>query len=263
MIFPLAVILKRLAAPRWVFSFFFGFFEFLGITKILSAFLRVHRLQNPLHITTCLSGAQQCCAPTKKILCRLRGLLRTWFCCWCALFWGQPVDQDRGLHWRHGFNLAVLADFAQQARHLGTAHFLVRHFATAMKNHGAHFMAFPQEANDLILANLVIVLRGGRPKLYFLELRATTALALLMRLFVLLVKEFAIVGDLANRRICGGRNFHQIESPFARHTNCFVRLHHSKLGTLLINHPDFARPNPLIYAGAVALPEAAFCDISP
>src|SRR5882757_7710912 len=103
-----------------------------------------------------------------------------------------------------------------------------------MKNHGAHFVAFSQEANNLVLANLVIVLRGGRPKLYFLELRATTALALLMRLFVLLVKEFAVVGDLANRGICGGRNFHKIEPPFARNTNCFVRLHHSKLGPLPI-----------------------------
>src|SRR5438045_7490135 len=28
---PLAVILKRLAAPRWVLSFIFGFVEFLGI----------------------------------------------------------------------------------------------------------------------------------------------------------------------------------------------------------------------------------------
>jgi hypothetical protein len=35
-ILPVAVILKRLAAPRCVLSFFFGFVEFLGITKILS-----------------------------------------------------------------------------------------------------------------------------------------------------------------------------------------------------------------------------------
>jgi hypothetical protein len=32
-ILPVAVILKRLAAPRCVFSFFLGFVEFLGITK--------------------------------------------------------------------------------------------------------------------------------------------------------------------------------------------------------------------------------------
>lgn len=198
-----------------------------------------------------------------KTLGRLRGLLRTWFCGRGALFWRQQRYQDVAFHARHGFNLSMFADLAQQARHFGTAHFLVRHFAPAMENHGAHFMAFSQEANNLVLTDLVIVLRGGWPKLYFFELRATAALALLMRLFILLVKEFAVVGDLANRRICGGRNLHQIESPFAGHTNRFVWLHHSKLGTLLINHPDFARPNPLIYAGAVALPEAAFCDISP
>src|SRR5712671_1110071 len=117
---------------------------------------------------------------------RLCGLLRTWFCRWSSLFGGQKRDQNVAFHARHGFNLAVFADFAQQARHLRAAHFLVRHFAAAMKNHGAHFVTLSQEANDLVLANLVIVLRGGRPKLYFFELRATTALALLMRLFVLL-----------------------------------------------------------------------------
>src|SRR5713226_8503916 len=128
---------------------------------------------------------------------------------------------------------------------------------------GAHFMALSKEANDLILTNLVIVLRGSRPKLYFLELRAAAALALLMRLFILLVKKFTIVGDLANRGIGGRRDFHQVESPFTRQTNSLVRLHHPKLGAFLINHPDFARPNPLINAGTVALPEAPFCDISP
>jgi hypothetical protein len=40
MILPLAVILKRLAAPRCVFSFFFGFVEFLGIAKSSPAYLR-------------------------------------------------------------------------------------------------------------------------------------------------------------------------------------------------------------------------------
>jgi hypothetical protein len=50
MIFPLAVILKRLAAPRWVFSFFFGFFEFLGIKKILSCLLAVAPLTETLYI---------------------------------------------------------------------------------------------------------------------------------------------------------------------------------------------------------------------
>jgi len=48
MILPVEVILKRLAAPRCVFSFFFGFVEFLGIAKTLSALLRTHPLTESL-----------------------------------------------------------------------------------------------------------------------------------------------------------------------------------------------------------------------
>ncbi len=157
----------------------------------------------------------------------------------------------------------MLADFTQQARHLCAAHFLVSHLAATMKNHGAHFVAFPEETNDLVLANLIIVLRGGRPEFDFLKLRATAALALLVRLFVLLVEKFAVVSDLANWRVRRRRDLHQVESSFSRQTNSLVRLHHPKLGAFLINHPDFARPNPLIDTGTVALPEAPFCDISP
>jgi hypothetical protein len=32
---------------------------------------------------------------------------------------------------------------------------------------------------------------------------------------------------------------------------------------LLIDHPDFASPNPLVDTGAVTLPEVAFCDKFP
>src|SRR6266478_8749125 len=239
-ILPVPVNLKRLAAPRCVFSFFFGLVEFLGIAGI---------------------SPQEFYA--NRTLGRLGGLLRSWLCYWSALLGRQQRDQNVAFHARHRFNLAEVADFIEQARHLGAAHFLVRHFTPAMENHGAHFVAFPEEANDLVLANLVIVLRGGRPKFDFLELRATAALALLMRLFILLVKKFAVVGDLANRRIGGGRDLHQVESLFARQTDSLERLHHPKLGTFFINHPDFARPDPLVDAGTVALPEAAFCDNSP
>jgi len=157
----------------------------------------------------------------------------------------------------------MLADFHQQAGHLGAAHFLVCHFAAAMENHGTNFVAFSEEADDLVLANLIIMLRSSGPKLYFLKLRATAALALLMRLLILLIEELAVVRDLANRRVRRGRDFHQVQSAFAGKPNGFVRLHHPKLGAFFINHPDFARPDPLIDAGTVALPEAAFCDNSP
>jgi hypothetical protein len=132
-----------------------------------------------------------------------------------------------------------------------------------MENHRAYFVAFSEEANDLILANLIIVFRGCRTKLYFLELRTAAALALLVRFFILLVKEFTVISDFTNWRIGRGRNFHQIQSAFARHLDGFVRLHDPKLTAFFIDDPDFTRPDSLVYSSAIGLPEVTFCDISP
>src|SRR5437762_5777337 len=118
-----------------------------------------------------------------------------------ALFWRQQRHQDVAFHARHGFDLALVANFHEQAVHLGAADFLVRHFAPAMKNHRAHFVAFAEEPDDLALANLIVVFRSGGPKLYFLQLRAAAAFALLVGLLVGLIEIFAVVGDLTNGRI--------------------------------------------------------------
>jgi len=84
------------------------------------------------------------------------------------LFSVRARPPGRAFHARHGFDLALVANFHQQAVHLGTPDFLVRHFAPAMKNHRAHFVAFAEEPQDLALANLIIVFRGSGPKLDFL-----------------------------------------------------------------------------------------------
>jgi hypothetical protein len=139
----------------------------------------------------------------------------------------------------------------------------VGHFAAAMENHRAHFVAFAEEANDLILANLIIVFRGGGPELDFLQLRAAAALALLVRLFVGLIEILAVIGDLANRRIGRGRDFHQVEALFLSQLDGFKRLHDAELAAFFVNHPDFASADSFVDTNAVALPEAAFCDKSP
>jgi len=95
----------------------------------------------------------------------------------------------------------MIGDFLQQAIHLGAAHFLVSHFAATMKDHGLHLMAFAQKLYDLVLAHLVVVLRGCRPELDFLELRTFLVLALLVRLFVCLVQVLTVVGYFADGRV--------------------------------------------------------------
>jgi len=132
-----------------------------------------------------------------------------------------------------------------------------------MENHRANFVAIAEKADDLILANLIIVFRGRGTKFYFLELRATAALALLVRFFVGLVEILAVVGDLADWGIRRRRDFHQVKPALARQFQRFERLHDAKLAALFINHPEFARPDPFVNSDTVTLPEAAFCDIPP
>jgi hypothetical protein len=157
----------------------------------------------------------------------------------------------------------MFADFAEKARHFRAAHFLVRHFAAAMKNHGANFVALAEEADDLILANLIIVLGGGGPELHFLERRTPAAFALFVRLLVRLVEKLTIIGDFANGRVRRRRNLHQIQTALTSEADRFKGLHNAELGAFFVNHTDFARSNPVIDADSITLPEIPFRDNSP
>jgi hypothetical protein len=222
----------------------------------------------------CLASARDEAAPLQGAkaaaiaeLLRLLGaglvLLRRRFGNASAFFGRQQRYENVAFHARHGFNLALVANFHQQAIHLGAPDFLVGHFASAMKNHGADFVAFAEEPKDLILANLIVVFRSGGTKFDFFQLGATAALTLLVSFFVSLVKILAVVRDFANRRIGGGRNLHQIQSSFLGHLHGLERLHDPELAALIVDHPDFASADSLVDANAVRLPEAAFCDKSP
>jgi len=154
----------------------------------------------------------------------------------------------------------MIRDFSQQACHFRAPYFLVSHFAAAMKNHRLYLVPFAKEPDDLILANLKIMLRGRRTKLDFLELRALLMLALFVRFFVGLVKIFSVVGDLANRRVGSRRNFHQIQSPLFRKLNRFKWRHHTQLPAILIHHANFTRPNSIVDPNPVCLTKTPFRD---
>ena len=83
----------------------------------------------------------------------------------------------------------MIDNILKQPIHLGAANFLVGHFAPAVEDHGLDFVPFTQKLDDLILANLIIVLGGGWPELYFLELRALLMLALLVRFLIELYRN--------------------------------------------------------------------------
>jgi len=73
---------------------------------------------------------------------------------------------------------------AQQAGHFGATDFLMSHFAAAMKNHGANFVAFSQKANDLVLANRDNRVPLLRDETLLLSVASHDCLALFMRFLV-------------------------------------------------------------------------------
>ena len=160
MILPVDVILKRLAAPRCVFSFIFLFF--FTISSSSSSF-SLARFQRRIHFVLC-----------RALRAFLRSRSRTG-----ALLRRQQREQDVRFHPRPEFHLRVIDDVLQQTIHLRAAHILVRHFAAAMENHGLHLVSLAKEPDDLVLTHLIIVLGSRRPELHFLDVRALLMFSLL------------------------------------------------------------------------------------
>src|SRR5271168_2012722 len=220
--FPVAVFLKRFAAPRCVFSF--------GIC--LSSLLS----QGSLGVGS--AGFR-----------RAPGLRRA-YGRGCAFLWRQNGQQDVGFHPRCGFHLAEGLNFffRQQARHLSPADLRVSHFAPPVENHGLDLVAVREKRDDAVLPNLVIVLGGGGPELHFLDVAAAVVLALLVVPLVFFVAELAEVHDLADRRHGCRRNLHQIQPRFPGLLHGLERLHDPELPAICVNPPDFTFPDAFIYA---------------
>jgi hypothetical protein len=129
-----------------------------------------------------------------------------------------------------------------------------------VKNHGLYFVAFTKEPLDLVLAHVEIVLGSGRPELYFLELGSFVMLLLLVLLLALLIEIFAVVGDLADGRIRGRGNFHDIQTALTGKLHGLKRLHDAQLRALFIYHANFPRPDAFIHPDTVIRPETSLGD---
>src|SRR5438445_8245186 len=129
-----------------------------------------------------------------------------------------------------------------------------------MENHGLHFVALAQKLDDLVFADLIIVLGGGRPELHFLKLRALLMLALFVRLFVRLIKKFSVLGDLANLRVRIRRNLHQVRAALAGHAHRLERLHHAQLAAILVYYPNLPSSHAFVYPGTFCGSKTAFSE---
>src|SRR5438105_13539868 len=94
-----------------------------------------------------------------------------------------------------------------------------------MKNHGLHFVSLAEKLDDLIFADLIIMLGGCRPEFYFFELRTLLMFALLVCLLIGLIEKFPLIGDVTDRRFLIRLGLHQVYGALAGHPQFHKRSH--------------------------------------
>jgi len=123
-----------------------------------------------------------------------------------------------------------------------------RHFPAAEEYRRLDFVAFIQEAQDVIFLRLVIVVVHVDAELdLFYDDRLLVLLGLALFLF-LLVKILPVIHDPAYGRLRGGRNLDQIQVLFAGFLDRFVRWHDAELVAFVIYYANLARPNTIVDA---------------
>src|SRR6185436_2537264 len=206
---PVAVFLKRLAAPRWLFSlgmFLRSFVLLRGLRLLRPGLLREDRV----HLVAFLARR------------RLGdGHL------------GQLSDQP-------------LQDAAADLR--------VRHLAPAEEDRRLDLVPVLEEALDVLLLELVVVLVHLRPELDFLDLDDFLVLLRRPRALLLLVLIAPEVHDAADRRDRRRGDFHEVEPLLPRDGQCLRRRHDPELRAVLVDDADFADPDAFVYPRAVVAP---------
>lgn len=123
---------------------------------------------------------------------------------------------------------------------------LVCHLTATELELNAHFVPFGQEVFGMDDFDVVIV--GINPDTEFHFLHFATLLVLVSFFLVLLlnVLVFAVVDDLAHRRVCIRRDLHKIQPALFSDTDRLVGRHDTELMPVLLDHAHFRRTNALI-----------------
>ncbi len=112
-----------------------------------------------------------------------------------------------------------------------------------------------EEALDVAPLEGEVVLVDLRPELHFLDLDVPLVLARLGLALALLVEELAGVHDPAHRRGGGGRDLHEVEALLLRQHQRLAGGHDPELRPVLVDHPDFLRPDAVVDADRLAVYE--------
>src|SRR5437660_5077848 len=244
---PVAVFLKRLAAPLCVFSF--------GMSPQTQ--LSALRRQLSVSIASCwirlASGLRRGFGDLRRWLARVgstmcRSLLPFLFSFFLRLLRRQDRVQCVAFLPRTKLHNAVRFHVLNQPLQNLASQAGAGHFAATEKDGRLDLVALIQEAQYVILLGLVIVVVHVDAEFdLFYGDRFLMLLGFALFLF-LLVEILPVVHDAAHGRLRGGRNLNQVQILFAGFLEGFVGRHDAKLLPVVINHADFARPNAIVGA---------------
>jgi hypothetical protein len=177
------------------------------------------------------------------------------------LFRHENGNQSISFHFRRPFDIRDIFQFLDQLSHQLAAQFLVRHFSAAENDGSLRFVSFSQEAQNMVLFKLEIMLFRFRPKLHFFYNDLFLILFGLMSPLTLLVLEFAVIHDPAHGGGRPGSHLDKIHflAP-CDFQSCFRR-HNSQLSGFFVDNPDFLGSNQFINTNSAAL--FGCCDWQP
>src|SRR6185436_7054950 len=173
--------------------------------------------------------------------------------------------QDRvhlvALEPRHRLGNRDVGELVDQPLENAPADLRMRHLAAAEEDRRLHLVAVLEEALDVLLLELVVVLVDLRAELDLLDLDHFLVLARFTRPFLLLVLVLPEVHDPADRRDGGRRNFHQVEPLGLGDRQRLWRRHDAQLLAGVVDHADFTDADSLVHPHAiVAAGSSVECD---
>ena len=149
---------------------------------------------------------------------------------------------------RPEFHHALILDVLDQALQNLPTQVRTGHLAPPEEDGRFDLISLAQEAQHMILLRHVVVVVDVDAEFHFFNDDLFLVLFGLALFLFLLVQEFPVIHDAANRGLSGGRDFNQVQVLFAGHFQRFVGRQDPDLVAFVIDHANFARTNPIVGA---------------
>ena len=149
---------------------------------------------------------------------------------------------------RPEFYDSTLADIFYKTLQNSASESGTSHLPASKKDRGLDLIAFIQKTQHVVFLSLVVVIVHVDAELHFFNGNRLLVLFSLTLFLFLLVQEFPIIHDAANRGLRGGGNLDQVQILFAGHLKRFKWRHDSDLLAFIADHANFACANTLICA---------------